>query len=106
VIRVLIIDDHETVEDALVRLLSQDPEIEVLGSVGAGSAGLEQASKDKPDIVLIDLVVPDMEAAAATHRLKQTSPAIKVITLTGAYGPDTPGDVIEAGASAWECKTK
>lgn len=67
-IRGLVIDDHEMFAEALVRILAQDPEIEVIGSVGTARAGLEQATTKQPDIVLMDLVLPDDQSSRSRPR--------------------------------------
>ncbi len=94
------------VAESLVRLLAEDPEIEVIGAVATASAGLERAFTEQPDVVLMDFVLPDMDGAAATRLLKERCPAIKVITLTGADRPGAYFAAMEAGTSAWVRKTK
>jgi EAL domain-containing protein (putative c-di-GMP-specific phosphodiesterase class I) len=104
--RVLIIDDHAMVADSLVRLLSEDPEIEVIAAVRTATAGLERAQLEQPDIVLMDFVLPDMDGATATRMLQSACPSIRVIMLTGADWQSTYEPSIEAGACAWISKTR
>lgn len=104
--RVLVIDDHAMVADSLVRLLSEDPEIEVIAAVRTATAGLERAQMEQPDIVVMDFVLPDMDGATATRMLRSACPAIKVIMLTGADWQSTYEASIEAGACAWISKTR
>ena len=105
-IRVLIIDDHEMFAETLVRLLSDDPNIEVLGAAATASGGLERARADPPDIVLMDFGLPDMTGAAATRLLKTMCPDTKVITLTGSEHLGAYNEAVEAGSVAWVRKTR
>ncbi len=104
--RVLVVDDHAMVADSLVRLLSEDPEIEVIAAVRSAAAGLERTQMDQPDIVVMDFMLPDMDGAAATRMLRSACPAVKVVMLTGADWHSTYDASIEAGACAWISKVR
>jgi EAL domain-containing protein (putative c-di-GMP-specific phosphodiesterase class I) len=106
VIRILVIDDHEMFAETLVRLLAEDPDIDVIGSVTTAEAGLARARAEQPDIVLMDFGLPDMDGAAATRIMKETCPAIKVITLTGSDHPGAYYAALEARSTAWVRKTR
>jgi EAL domain-containing protein (putative c-di-GMP-specific phosphodiesterase class I) len=106
VIRVLIIDDHEMFAESLVRVLGEDPQIRVIGSVATAVAGLDRARAEQPDIVLMDFGLPDMDGAVATRRLKEMCPDVKVITLTGSEQPGAYVAAMEAGSKAWVRKTR
>lgn len=105
-IRVLIIDDHEMFTESLVRLLSDDPDIEVIAAVGTAQEGLMRARTDPPDIVLMDFGLPDMDGAAATRVLKTTCPTTRVIVLTGSEHSGAYYAALEAGAVGWVRKTR
>jgi EAL domain-containing protein (putative c-di-GMP-specific phosphodiesterase class I) len=105
-IRVLIVDDHEMFAESLVRMLAEDPQITVIGAVTTATAGVDRACAERPDIVLMDFGLPDMDGAAATRRLKQTCPDIKVIMLTGSEQPGAYVAAMESGSSAWVRKTR
>jgi EAL domain-containing protein (putative c-di-GMP-specific phosphodiesterase class I) len=106
VIRVVVIDDHEMFAEVLVRLLGDDPEIEVIGAVHTAGEGIELTRASSPDIVLADFGLPDMEGADAVRLLLQASSGVKVITLTGSEHGGAYFAAMEAGTSAWVRKTR
>ena len=89
-----------------MRLLSDDPNIEVLGAAATASGGLERARADPPDVVLMDFGLPDMTGAVATRLLKTMCPDTKVITLTGSEHLGAYNEAVEAGSVAWVRKTR
>ena len=105
-IRVLIIDDHEMFTELLLRLLNEDPDIEVIAAVGTAQEGLAHVRIDLPDIVLMDFGLPDMDGAAATRIVTETCPTTRVIILTGSDHPGAYYAALEAGSVAWVRKTR
>jgi EAL domain-containing protein (putative c-di-GMP-specific phosphodiesterase class I) len=105
-IRLLIVDDHEMFAESLSRLLGMDADVEVIGVAGSARAGLDRAMADKPDVVLMDFQLPDMDGAAATRLLKAIRPEMKVIALTGSDRSGAYYAMAEAGSSAWIRKTR
>src|SRR5690242_6021544 len=81
-ITVLIIDDHQVVREGVRNFLQRLRDITVVGEAGSGQEGLRLASELAPDVVLMDLVMPEMDGVETTRRLKQTSPRTQVIVLT------------------------
>ena len=104
--RVLIIDDHEIFAQSLVRLLGDDPRLEVLGTEFLASAGLERATAERPDIVIMDYSLPDIDGASATRLLREALPGQKVVMLTGSELPGAYAAAMEAGCAAWMRKTR
>jgi len=103
-IRVLIVDDHPVVREGLRGMLSGDPGIEVVGEAGTGKAAVDLALRLVPDVVLMDLRMPDMDGAEATERIVAANPMIRVLVIT-TY--DTDRDIlraVEAGATGYLLK--
>ena len=99
-IRILIIDDHELLAQGLARVLRDDPTISVIGTEATASAGIERASKERPEIVIMDYSLPDLDGASATKLLKAKYPEMAVIMLTGSDMPGSYSNSIDAGCQA------
>lgn len=82
VIRVLIVDDHAILRDGLKALLQGEPDIEVVGEAGTGREAIKLIRQLKPDVVLMDISMPDMTGLEATEVIKKGYPEVKVIALT------------------------
>ena len=103
-IRVLIVDDHQVVRLGLRTFLDLQDDIEVVGEAGDGLAAIDQASRLKPDVMLMDIVMPKLDGIAATRRIKEAEPGIGVIALTSFAGDDQVLPALEAGASSYLLK--
>lgn len=109
VIRVLIVDDHAVVRQGLRTFLElqDDPSnlpIQVVGEAGNGLEAVELASRTQPDIVLLDLVMPEMDGIQATPRIIASSPHTRVIILTSFGEEDKVIPAIRAGAQGYLLK--
>jgi DNA-binding NarL/FixJ family response regulator len=102
--RVLLVDDDELMRAGLAAVLSSDPSIEVVGQASTGRLALERLRAGHPDLVLMDVRMPDLDGIAATRRLLATAPEIKVIILTTFEQDDYIFDAIDAGASGFLLK--
>ena len=103
-IRLLIVDDHPVVRDGLRGIFESDPQFEVTGEAGNGAEAVTQARSLRPDVVLMDLRMPDVDGVTAIKRLAELGVATRVLVLT-TYDTDT--DVvpaIEAGATGYLLK--
>ena len=100
--RVLIADDYEGLAKAVGRLLSLD--CDVVGSVADGRALFEAVPRLQPDLVVLDLSLPDVDGLEACRKLVHLNSQIKVIVFTAMYGPDIRQRCFEAGASAFVSK--
>lgn len=98
VIRVLVVDDQVIVREGICLLLDQVPGIEVVGEAGNGVEAITQAKALKPDVVLMDLVMPDMDGIEATRQITSTHKKSRVLVLTSFAGDDLVIPAIEAGA--------
>lgn len=98
--RIFVVDDHQIVITGLTALISRDPLLTLLGSATDTRSAWEQIRKLKPDIVLMDLSVPEEGGVALTDRIRCTLPDTKVIVFTGYADPASVVAAFEAGAQA------
>ena len=103
-IRILIVDDHAVVRKGLAMVLRLEPDIEIVGEAENGHAGLEAARRIVPDIVLADLVMPEMDGHEMALTLRKTHPTIKIIMLTGTEVDDRVYDLVAAGIEGYVLK--
>lgn len=103
-ITVLIIDDHQLVREGVRTFLQKQSDITVVGEAGSGAEGLRLAAELVPDVVLMDLVMPEMDGVETTRRLKQISPGSQVIVLTSFDDDKHILPAIRAGALSYILK--
>lgn len=103
-IRILIVDDHAVVRKGLAMVLRLEPDIEIVGEAENGHAGLEAARRIIPDIVLADLVMPEMDGHEMALSLRKTNPTIKIMMLTGTEVDDRVYDLIAVGIEGYVLK--
>jgi pilus assembly protein CpaE len=98
VIKVLIVDDIPETRDNLKKLLAFEPDIDVVGTAGTGREGLELAKESVPDIILMDINMPDMDGIAATEAIRKTVPQTSVIMMSVQNEADYMRRAMLAGA--------
>ncbi len=103
-IKVLICDDHTLFREGIKAILEQSPEMEVVGEAKNGREALEKARHLHPDIVLMDIGMPDLSGLVATHRIKQADPRVKVMMLTMYEEDEMIASCLDAGASGYLLK--
>ncbi|HYW90100.1 MAG TPA: response regulator transcription factor [Chloroflexota bacterium] len=103
-IRVLIVDDHGVVREGLRAYLELEPDIQVVGEARDGTEAVRRALELSPDVVLMDLVMPNMDGVDATTRIKEQQPAVHVIVLTSFLEDDRVVPAIKAGATSYLLK--
>ena len=103
-IRVLITDDHAIVRKGLTVLLGTERDIKVVGEAQDGLEAVEKAGSLKPDVVLMDLVMPRMDGIEATRRITETHPGVKVLVLTSFAADDKVFPAVKAGALGYLLK--
>lgn len=103
-IRVMIVDDHAVVRSGLSAFLSVYDDLELVGDVGSGKEAIQICSQLKPDVVLMDLVMPEMDGATATRLIRQVCPHIQVIALTSFREEELVQGVLKAGAIGYLLK--
>ncbi|HFI0322279.1 TPA: response regulator [Streptococcus suis] len=104
-IRVMLIDDHEMVRLGLKSYLNLQPDVEVVAEAGDGEEGLTKALEVKPDVVVMDLVMPKMTGVEATLALLKEWPQAKIVILTSYLDNEKIYPVLEAGARGYMLKT-
>ncbi|WP_261806175.1 response regulator transcription factor [Lapidilactobacillus luobeiensis] len=104
-IKVLIVDDHEMVRLGISSYLSIQPDIEVAGEAVNGREGLEKALTLRPDAILMDVVMPEMDGIEATKEILKQWPQAKIIILTSFIDDEKVYPAIEAGAASYILKT-
>ncbi len=103
-IRVLIVDDHAIVRKGISALLSTEADIEVLGEAANGAEGVEKAEALRPDVVLMDMVMPRMDGIEATRRITAMTGGPRVLVLTSFAADDKVFPAIKAGALGYLLK--
>jgi NarL family two-component system response regulator LiaR len=103
-IRVLLVDDHRMVRDGLRVFLSVFDDIKVVGEAQDGSEVLGQCALTKPDVILMDILMPGEDGPTATALVRQEYPNIQVIALTSFVDPKLVQRALEAGAISYLLK--
>jgi NarL family two-component system response regulator LiaR len=103
-IRVLIVDDHTVVRDGLQALLSVEPGMEVVGSAADGIEAVRLAQELKPDVILLDLVMPRMDGVQAINEIKHNNPAARILVLTSFAENHQVFSAIKSGAMGYIMK--
>ena len=101
---VLIVDDDDLMRAGLAELLAADPRIEIVGEASTGREAVERARQLEPDVVLMDVRMPDLDGIAATRELSQAIPAVRVLILTTFEQDDYVFGALRAGASGFLLK--
>lgn len=104
-IKVILVDDHEMVRLGLKGFLNLQPDIEVIGEAENGRAGVEMALERRPDVVVMDLVMPELDGVEATLQVLKDWPEAKILVLTSYLDNEKIYPVIEAGAKGYMLKT-
>src|SRR5919106_3169301 len=102
--RVLIVDDDDLMRAGLRELLSNDPSIEIAGEASTGREAVERARRLAPDVVLMDVRMPDLDGIAATRELSRAVPGARVLILTTFEQDDYIFSSLRAGASGFLLK--
>src|ERR671932_1028433 len=103
-IRILIADDHSVVRQGLRMFLGLDPELEVVGEAEDGRQAVHLAERLRPDVVLMDLLMPHMDGVAATAAIRQALPDTEVIALTSVLEDEHVVGAVRAGAIGYLLK--
>jgi two-component system, NarL family, response regulator LiaR len=103
-IRVLIADDHEVVRQGLRTFLEIDPDLEVVGEAADGLEAVRMAHRLRPDVVLMDLLMPELDGIAATQRIRNELPNTEVMALTSVLEDASVVGAVRAGAIGYLLK--
>jgi two-component system, NarL family, response regulator NreC len=103
-IRILIADDHKIVSDGLKAMLQAQPEMEIIAQAANGREAVKLAHKQKPDMVIMDVAMPDLNGLEAVRQILSTNPRVKVIALSMHADRRYVTGMLSAGASGYILK--
>jgi two-component system response regulator DevR len=103
-LRILLVDDHEVVRLGLAILLEDDPGVKIVGEAGSAQEALEACERLRPDLVILDIRLPDQLGVTVCRQIVERWPHIKVIILTSFVNDDLIADAISAGAAGYVLK--
>jgi DNA-binding NarL/FixJ family response regulator len=102
--RLAIVDDHELARESLQNMLSDEPDIEIIGEAANGRQALLLCSRLRPDLILMDVRMPEMDGLAATKEVKERYPETSVMMLTMHENPDYLLEALKVGAAGYVLK--
>lgn len=103
-LKILLAEDHRILREGLKRLIAEQPDMEVVGEADNGIAAWQQTKELEPDIVLMDITMPQLNGADATVKIRELCPNVKVIALTAHRASAYLNEVLKAGASGYVLK--
>ncbi|MEH7223737.1 response regulator transcription factor [Bacillus sp. JJ1566] len=103
-IKILVVDDHHVVRRGLVFFLRTQKDLEIVGEAANGVEAIELAKSLNPDLILMDLMMPEMDGIEATRFIKKELPKIRILMLTSFSDQDHVIPALEAGASGYQLK--
>jgi NarL family two-component system response regulator LiaR len=103
-ITVLLVDDHAIVRQGVRTFLATQPDLSVVAEAGTGAEAVTLAAQYVPDVILMDLIMPDMDGVEATRRVKQVSPRSQVVVMTSYHEDEHIFPALKAGALSYLLK--
>ena len=103
-LKILLAEDHQTVREGIKLLVNAQPDMEVICEVGDGEQAIKEASRLKPDLLVMDISMPTMNGLKATKKLRELLPEIKILTLTRHTDDGYLKQLIGAGANGYVLK--
>lgn len=103
--RIVVVDDHPLFRSALLRVLESEANFEVVGEAGDGEEAVEVCRRSRPELVLMDVMMPRMDGLEATRAIKRELPRTVVLVLTAFEDPDYLSKALRAGASGYVLKS-
>jgi DNA-binding NarL/FixJ family response regulator len=103
-IRILVVDDHPVVRDGLVAMLNTQPDFAVVGEAATGAEAVERAAALAPDVILLDLEMPEMDGVAALRKIRAARPGAPVLVFTAFDADERIVGAVQAGAQGYLLK--
>jgi two-component system, NarL family, response regulator NreC len=103
-LRIIVVDDHGIVREGLIALLDRQEDMKVVGSAATGRAAVEAAERLEPDVIIMDLAMPDLNGIEATQRILSTRPATSIIALSASHTSEHVSRALRAGARGYVVK--
>jgi NarL family two-component system response regulator LiaR len=103
-IRVMLVDDHDMVRRGLAAFLNVKSDLELVGEARDGKEAIREVPVCKPDVILMDLIMPEMDGAAATRQIRRNYPDIQIIALTSFQEKELIREALQAGAIGYLLK--
>jgi NarL family two-component system response regulator LiaR len=100
-IKILIVDDHPRVREALHVFLELWDDFEVVGEAASGAEAIQLSTHLKPDVILMDIIMPEIDGVSATTQIHKSFPEIRIILMTSSVDHDPVEVVQKSGASAY-----
>ncbi|WP_036786875.1 response regulator [Pontibacillus chungwhensis] len=104
-IRLVVVDDHDVVRKGVIAYLMTEPMFDIVGEASSGNEGAKLVLKEKPDVVLMDLMMENGDGIEATKQIMSELPECKIIILTSYYDDEKVFPALEAGAFSYMLKT-
>lgn len=104
-IRVLLVEDHRLVREALRDTLAKEPDIAIVGEAGDGRTALDLAARIVPDVVVLDIALPDLNGIEVAARLLDLRPATRIVALSAYTDKRFVAEMLRAGASGYVTKS-
>jgi DNA-binding NarL/FixJ family response regulator len=103
-IRVAVVDDHPIVRDGIVATLGDAGDVQVVGAAGTAGEGIALAERERPDVLLLDLELPDQSGLEAIGKIKTVSPGTRVVIFSAYAGEERVGTALSRGADSYVIK--
>ena len=100
-VRVLVADDHEVVLEGVRALLAREPGLEICGTASNGREAVASATRTKPDVVVLDMTMPDLDGISAIRQIKRASPKTEVVIYSGHSPEEIIEEAFDAGAKSY-----
>jgi DNA-binding NarL/FixJ family response regulator len=104
-IRILVVDDFEPWRQQICSMLQTRPELRVVAKVGDGLEAVQKAKELKPDLILLDIALPNLDGLEAAKRIRQLAPGTKIIFVTQNSDKDAVRSALSSGAQGYVVKT-